>query len=203
MPLAALDVVTDDEKRSLGRVWTGIAIVVVAGGLAVFGISRAIKPRPEGGFATGGVSEEVVGGGLADVSNAELEDVVAANPDVLPMRMALARRYFNEVAYSDALRHYLFVLERGPNSEALANVAWMTYRSGEPLTAVELLERSLELEPGYGPALWFLANVHIEGLNDPSSAVPLLEELIGQAGTPPEIVQAAEEMLARAQSLVP
>ena len=42
---------------------------------------------------------------LANVTNEEMESVIDQNPDIYPMRMALANRYFDDLDYSQAL-HY-------------------------------------------------------------------------------------------------
>ena len=46
---------------------------------------------------------------LSNVSNDEMEAVISENPDIHPMRMALANRYFDEVNYSEALPHYMYL----------------------------------------------------------------------------------------------
>ena len=42
---------------------------------------------------------------LEDVTNEEMEAVILENPNIFPMRVALANRYFDEVDYSNALPH--------------------------------------------------------------------------------------------------
>ncbi len=129
---------------------------------------------------TGGLPDTAATRDLADVTNEELEVVIAENPDIVPMRLALARRYVEEGSFSEALGHYMVVLEDGPHPEALAYVGWMTYLSGDPQTAEGLLERSLAQEPENGIALWFLANTRFEGLGDAAGALPLLDTLSQQ-----------------------
>ena len=53
---------------------------------------------------------------LEDVSNDEMEKVIELNPDIFPMRIALANRYFEEFNYSSALPHFMHVEQ---NSEDL------------------------------------------------------------------------------------
>ncbi len=44
---------------------------------------------------------------LDNVTNEEMEKVITDNPDIYPMRIALANRYFDEINYSNALPHYM------------------------------------------------------------------------------------------------
>jgi tetratricopeptide (TPR) repeat protein len=96
------------------------------------------------------------------------------------MRLQLAHRYFDQQDLDAALEHYLAVLDREPNPEALSRVGWITFLSGEPELAVQLLEESLARQPDDPVATWFLANVRLYGLGDPARAVPLLEELLAR-----------------------
>lgn len=207
--IRTLDALDDDEPagatgRSPRRVAAGAAIVAGIAVLVTFALVNAVEPRPEGGFVTGGVAAEVAGGDdpidLSDVTNEEMETVVAANPDIIPMRLALARRYVEDGDFSSALDHYFYVLEREENPEALMYVGWMTYASGEAATGAALLQRSLEIAPGDPLAEWFLANVMLFGLEDPGAAIPLLESVIASGAAPPDVVAAAEQMLEEARS---
>ena len=190
--------------RSMRRVAAGVGAVVVVAAVAVVALVNAVEPRPAGGFVTGGVAEDAATGDgavdLSEISNEEMEEVVAANPDVIPMRLALARRYVEEGDFSSALGHYFYVLEREENPEALMYVGWMTHASGDSETGAALIERSLEHDPDNVLAQWFLANVRFHGLDDPEGAIPLLEAVLDSGLAPPEVVAAAEEMLAEARA---
>jgi cytochrome c-type biogenesis protein CcmH/NrfG len=130
-----------------------------------------------------------------------MEAVVAANPDIIPMRLALARRYVEAGDFSAALPHYFEVLERDErNAEALMYMGWMTYLSGDAATGVALIEQSLESAPGDVLAMWLLANARYYGLGDETGAVPLLEAVLASGLAPDEIVAEAEQMLAEAGS---
>lgn len=177
--------------RSPKRIAIGLVAFTVAATGAVFGLASAVNSSPT--TTAGGID-------LSNITNAELEEVVAANPDVVPMRLALARRYVEAGEFSSALPHYLYILERGPDPEALMYLGWMTYLSGDAATGESLLERSLELEPDDVLAQWFLANTRYYGLGDTDGAVPLLEAVIAAPGTPADIVAEAERMIAEAGS---
>jgi tetratricopeptide (TPR) repeat protein len=205
--IAALDALAQmpdqDEPASSRRAWVAIVGFTVVIAAAFVALVQAVEPRPPGGFITGGVAADAAREGGVDLSRVttdELEAVVAANPDVVPMRLALARRHVEAMDFSAALPHYLEVLERRPDHpEALMYLGWMTYVSGEPETGVSLLERSLAVAPDNPLAMWFLANARFYGLDDHEGAVPLLESVIASGEAPPDVVQLAEEMLAEAR----
>jgi tetratricopeptide (TPR) repeat protein len=183
--------------RRIALALGGFAIVAV---VVVIALVNAVEPRAAGGFVTGG-PETPTTLDLSTVSTEEMEAVVAANPDVIPMRLALARRYVEAGDFSAALPHYFEVLERDArNPEALMYMGWMTYLSGDAETGVALIEQSLELAPGDILATWLLANARYYGLGDRAGAVPLLEAVLASGLAPPEIVAEAEQMVAEAGS---
>lgn len=177
--------------RSRRRILIGLGAFAIAATAAVVGLAGAVDSDP---------TAPDQGIDLADVTDEELEQVVAANPDVVPMRLALARRYVEAGEFSLALPHYFYILERGPNAEALMYMGWMTYLSDEPETGAALLEQSLELDPGNLLAQWFLANVRYHGLGDRAGAIPLLEAVITSGQAPADIVAEAQRMIDEAGS---
>ncbi len=108
--------------------------------------------RPAGGFVTG--NEAAAGAGaisprvdLGAVTDERLEAVVAANPTVVGMRLALADRYVAERAYDRAVRHYTQALALEPdNPEALAHFAWLLLQIDQPRPALEYVDRALVLQ---------------------------------------------------------
>lgn len=150
-------------RRLSGRVLVGVALVSVAVAvIAVFAVQSLTDRRTVG--ADGVVGDVVRGAGqvdLANISNEQMEEVVAANPDVVPMRLALARRYFEGGDFDKALVHYFEVLNREQSPEALANVGWMTYLSGRPDVAASYVEAALERQPDSLAAEWFLGNIYV------------------------------------------
>lgn len=191
---ALTEPVAGRSPRRIALAITGFSAIAA---LVVFGLVKAVEPRGEGGFVTGGPGTTALD--LATISNEEMETVVAANPDVIPMRLALARRYVEAGDFSAALPHYFEILEREErNAEALMYMGWMTYLSGDPDTGVALIEQSLEAAPGDMLATWLLANAIYTGLGDRARAVPLLEAVLASGEAPPEIVAQAEQMIAEA-----
>jgi cytochrome c-type biogenesis protein CcmH/NrfG len=186
--------------RSGKRIAAALVAFAAIAVIVVFALVKAVEPRPDGGFATGG-PETATTIDLDSVSVEEMEQVVAENPDIIPMRLALARRYVEAGDFSSALPHYFAVLERDErNPEALMYLGWMTYLSGDAATGIGLLEQSLEVAPGDVLAMWLLANARYHGLGDRAGAVPLLEAVLASGQAPAEIVAEAEQMLAEAGS---
>ncbi|HUG75623.1 MAG TPA: hypothetical protein VMM81_08165 [Acidimicrobiia bacterium] len=189
--------------RSSRRALVGVGVATVAVIAAFMALVQAVEPRPPGGFITGGVAADVVRDGGVDLSritNEELESVVAANPEIVGMRLALARRYVEAGDFSAALPHYFEVLDREPQQpEALMYLGWMTYVSGDAVTGASLLERSLVVAPDNLLAMWFLANARLYGLDDAVGAIPLLEAVIAAPDTPTAVVAEAEAMLSEAR----
>lgn len=158
----------------------GVALVGAVAAAVVLSVRGDLMPRPAGGFVTG---NEVTGGrDLSEVTNAEMEEVVAANPDVVPMRLRLAHRYLEDGEYDRAVEHYLAVLDREPAPEAMAHLGWLVFLDGEVEVAADLLVASLERDPDDPETLWFLANVRLYGQQDAAAAKPLLQELLSRGG---------------------
>lgn len=184
-----------EPKIKVGAAVIG-AVSAVMGLVAIVGLNN---PQSN---ATEGVINDVLNGqqvDLADVTNEDMEVVVANNPDVLPMRRALARRYFEEGEFSKALEHFIYILDREKDAESLATVGWMTYLSDSAETAASLLDEALVVDPDYVTAQVWLALVRLEGLNDPAGAVPLLERALLSTELPPETVSVIEEALTLAR----
>lgn len=181
-----------------GTVIIGVAVIVVAV-VAVF----SLQERTPAGESTDGVATEVLesGGGrdLGSIGVDEMEAVVAQNPDIPAMRVALADRYVEEGDYSKALEHYMVVLDQEPeNATALARVGWLTFLSGEIELAEPFIVRAIRLEPDFPQAYWYLANVRIQ-MDDPAAAIEPLERLLAY-DLPPDVRTQAEAMLVEARS---
>ncbi len=183
-------------RRLNGRAIAGIALVVTAMTVvAVFAVQSINSQRITG---ADGIVGDIVRGeaqiDLENVSNEEMEAVVAANPDIVPMRLALARRYFEAGEFDKALDHYFEVLNREQHPEALANIGWMTYLSGRPDIAVSYVEAALDRQPDYLAAEWFLGNIYVAlGRND--EAVIMLTTVIASDAIPDDVRTAAVDLL--------
>ena len=191
---------TGTRGRISGRALAGFAVVgVLIIAIGVF----AVRSLESGGTAGAeGVAGEALTGGEVDLStitNEQMEEVVAQNPDVVGMRLALARRYFEEGSFDRALDHYFEVLDREIHPEALANIGWMTYLSDRPDVAVDYLERALFERADYLPAKWFIANVYTT-LGRTDEAVVQLVELLERDDIPDEVREGARTLLEQIQS---
>ena len=177
----AIDGEADPQPR--GRRRTSRRVVSVLGGAALasavgVALIGAVTDRPLGGFVTG--NEAVAGNdppaARADVPTDALEEVVAENPDVVEMRLALADRLFDEGRLGDASEHYLAVLDQQPHPGALTRLGWIALSDGERELAGQLLGSALQVEPGYAEALWVQANLALTD-GDDRRARDLLEQL--------------------------
>ena len=173
------------------------AVVLAFGVLAlIVGVIAMADDRAPGDLITGGTGAT----SLEDVTNEEMELVIAENPDILGMRLALAGRYFEAAEFSDALRHYLYVLDRQDNAEALANVGWMTFLSGDAETGLRFVERALDVDAEHLQAYWFLANIRFFAFDDAPGAVAPLERLLAADGVPDDIRAEAQSLLDEARA---
>lgn len=175
----------------------GAAILIVAAAVLTIGVVNAVG---SGEPAAEGVAADVVAGdgvNLDDISNEQMEAVVAENPDIAPMRLALADRYFGEGDFSNALNHYMYVLDGlgVQDAGALANVGWMTYLSNQPEVALTFVERSLEVQPDGGVAFWYLANIRFVGLGDAAGAIEPLQRLLEYEDLPDALRTEAEALM--------
>jgi tetratricopeptide (TPR) repeat protein len=196
-----LEEITEPAERLItGRRIVGAAVLVVAAIGLTFGVVNATGDSQ----GVEGVASDVVAGGgvnLDEITNEQLEAVVAENPDIAPMRLALADRYFAEGDFSSALTHYMYVLDTMEIDDpgALANVGWMTYQSGVAEVAASFVERSLEIQPDGGVAYWYLANIRFYGLDDPAGAIEPLQNLLRYDNLPEELRTAAGDLLQDAE----
>ena len=109
---------------------------------------------------------------LANVTNEEMESVIDQNPDIYPMRMALANRYFDDLDYSQALPHYMYIAENSADNElksfALAQIGWMVYESNNLDVATTYLNESLRINSESLVAKSYLGIIYIQ---DPAKPV--------------------------------
>lgn len=183
-------------KRLDQRALVGIGLVAVA--LVVIGVFAVRSLNTPSVVGADGIVGDVVRGegqiDLSTITNEEMEVVVAENPDIVAMRLALARRYFEEGDFDKALDHYFEVLDREQHPEALANVGWMTYLSGRPDIAAGYVEVALERQPDFLAAKWFLGNIYVS-LDRFDEAEVFLTEVLASDEVPDEIKESALTLL--------
>jgi tetratricopeptide (TPR) repeat protein len=165
--------------------------------IGVFAVNSLTGPSTAG--VEGVVSDIITGEGAVDlssISNEEMEAVVAENPGVVGMRLALARRYFESGDFDKALDHYMVILENDKHPEALANVGWMTYISGRPDVALGYVEAALQRQPDSITATWFLGNIQFT-LGNFDEAAEALGTIVDANGVPDDVKESARSLLAQ------
>lgn len=167
----------DPGGRSSRRALIGALLLI--GAFTVVIIVAAQVFRSDGGSSS---QAEPDTGGMDAAALAELEEVVAAHPDVPGMRLALADLYFEQGDYGSAVDHYLTVLSGKmtveEESHTLGRIGWMAYSTGQVGAAVDYLNASLTADPNYSEGKLFLGMVRLYGLEDAAGAIPLLEEVL-------------------------
>lgn len=176
----------DIDTSVRGRRAVGALILIGSAAAVVMAVGFFLQDRDE--LATGVADIDV--DNLDEVSNETMEAVVAANldhPQISGMRLALADRYRDEGNYRAAFPHYLAVAEvetstAGQRVAALSGLAWMTWDgNGEAETALGLLDRALEIQPGSVPVRFLEARIlRCSGTMDGSEQV--LSDLLDEPG---------------------
>ena len=195
-----------DRPSGRGR-WAayGIALAVALFAAVVL-LPIYLGDRVAGGAVSGnealasGSGPDTAPRDLSTVTNEEMEAVIAENPEVIDMRLALAHRYLDAGEYLGATRHYLVVLDREPrNVEAQAHQGWLLMQLGDPQQAMDLISGALEQDPQHAEALWFQASIALYGLSDPATAVAALERLQQRTDLEPEVRTQVNALLAAAR----
>lgn len=192
------------------RAWTLAYVLAATVALvaAVVLLPAAVVDRPAGGAATG--IEPMAGGpgapppiDPAAVDDEQLERVVADNPDVIGMRLALADRYVAAGDYGAAMRHYVEAANRRPDdADVRTRLAWLLLQIGQTGPALENVDRALALQPDSAEAAWVRANVLIDGTGDPRGGIAVLEGLATRPDLPAEFRSRVEELLADTRAAV-
>lgn len=152
-----------------------IGIVVIVGAFVQKG------PGPAEGVA------DLSSQNLEDVSNETMEAVIAANvdnPQINGMRLALAERYFEAGAYSDAFPQYLAVAQSPDATDteavtALVRLGWMAWDgNAEAVTAIELFDQALAIDSSSATALYLKGQVEWCGNGDNDAAAELFEKAL-------------------------
>jgi tetratricopeptide (TPR) repeat protein len=191
------------QPRSARRAVVGSILVIAALSVAIFLAAGDIAPE-----SSAPTTASASPGGMSvdpnSITNEQLEQVVAQNPEINAMRLALADRYFEEQDYNKALDHYLVIAENNPTpaeeGRALSRIGWMAYTTGQPETAEQYLQTSLTVDPTNGETKLFLGFVYLYGLEDPEAAIPWLEEVAGFTDLPAAIRAEVELALGEARA---
>ena len=184
--------------------------------VAAFVLWDNLLERPEGGLVSGNEvmqrspgTEPLPGMNrgqqrdLADVTDAELEAVVAANPEVVEMRLALAQRYLTKERYDLAAVHYTKALDLDPdNAEAQAHLGWIMLQVGQPDEAARLVDEAVQNDPDLLDALWIQANVRFYGQGDAAGAIEVLDRMGARQDLTPAVRRQVTQLRDLAQDTV-
>lgn len=180
--------------RTLAIVIAGVlvAVGVAVGTWLVVGGHDAARSAPaDAAGPTPSTTQD--GRDLSQVSNEEMETVIAANPDVVPMRLALVERYLHAADGETDANARVTQLQRAQfhageaasratttsdQARALRYLGWTTAMLTDPAKGAALLEQSLTEAPGNPDTLWYLATVRFDRLHDAAAAKPLLAQLL-------------------------
>lgn len=188
-----------------------LRVVLTIGGIAVvltgvaFGIGTFAEPRAVGSAVSGDL-EAPTGRDLSEVSNEEMEAVLeqfADLPEANRMRLALARRYFEEQDFGSAVGHFQTVLANDPSpaeaSEALGRIGWILFVNGEETSSEAAYLQALDALPTNSEAKWFYA-ILLVSHDRQDEALPLLEELAADPSVPTEALEEIERLIAEGSS---
>ncbi len=141
---------------------------------------------------------------LENVTNEEMEKVINDNPDIYPMRIALANRYFDEINYSNALPHYMYVAENSGDNElksfALSQIAWMVFESNNIEVAIDYLDEALRINENSIIAKSYLGIIYLQDPITRSDGRELLNEILSSNKLSSEDRNFVEELVSQYES---
>tara|TARA_B100000427_G_scaffold96127_1_gene79201 strand:+ start:394 stop:924 length:531 start_codon:yes stop_codon:yes gene_type:complete len=141
---------------------------------------------------------------LDSVTNEEMEKVINDNPDIYPMRIALANRYFDEINYSNALPHYMYVAENSNDNElksfALSQIAWMVFESNNIEVAIDYLDEALRINENSIIAKSYLGIIYLQDPITRSDGRELLNEILSSNKLSSEDRNFVEELVSQYES---
>ncbi len=198
-------IVSTRPPRSRPRLMIGAVALVLAGAGALVAVGQFRQDRAGDDLFSG------IAGGAVDpdsISNETMEAVIAANldnPEIAGMRLALAKRYFEDRNYQKAFPHYQAVLESSPSpieaAEAYTRLGWMVYDgNGEVDLGLSLIDDALEITPDDPLALYLKGRVVWCGKRDNDGASELFSRVLASPGIDDEIRSQVESDLAGVSS---
>lgn len=136
---------------------------------------------------------------LDEVSNQEMEKVIELNPDIMPMRIALANRYFEAFDYSSALPHFMYVAENSNDidlkSLSLSQIGWMVYESGDINTSLSYINEALRISPKSLLAETYKGIILIQQIDTRDEGIIILNSLRNNPSLSEEDLSIIEEIL--------
>jgi tetratricopeptide (TPR) repeat protein len=169
----------------IGFAW-GVGSVLVLGGLAYF-VTRDAKPRE------GAEQQQAMQRPQADPVVAQLEQIVAQQPDNLEARINLSQAFLERDNLMGVFEQTQYVLSKNPNEpRALTFQALVRVAMGQQDEAVQMLERASELDPMLLDAWVGLAWVHTQSGKTKEAEAAMAEAIRRR----PEEKQRLEQVLA-------
>jgi len=136
---------------------------------------------------------------LENVTNEDMEIVISQNPDIFPMRIALANRYFEEYNYSSALSHFMYIAQNSNEptyiSFSLAQIGWMVFESGDKNTALNYIEESINILPTSSIAQTYKGIIFIKDETTRREGKQILNDLLLNSEIELEDKKVIEEIL--------
>lgn len=167
--------------RARSTVRLGAVASGIVGVLAISAFGSADGEQPPALASDGSVPSGTAVRDVSQVTNEEMEAVIAKNPTIIGMRLALAERYLDAGAADKALPHTAAAIDLPASDQeyerALRLHGWTLALNNAPASGVQYLKAALSLSPTDRDALFFLAKVSFEGLHDTTTAKLALDEL--------------------------
>ena len=188
--------------RRMAYVCAAVVALVAVGVL----LPRYLEPRPPGGTVSGNVAQSQSAPqasqrsapprDLSTVSNAQMEAVIARNPNVIGMRLALAERYMEQGSYDKAAEHYNTALKQQPkNPKVLAQAGRFLLVTGKPAAAKHYVQQALRIDPSSADALLLRAEILVRNGSDLGQARTMLRELTARPELDEDLRRRAEDLL--------
>jgi tetratricopeptide (TPR) repeat protein len=165
--------------------WTRQPVVLAAGAavLVIFGVIIGVYAsrftEPDQTMPPPGSRLPVPGGSPVGLPNTALEPSKPIPPEMLAGMLRAARQSLFDGRYSEAIAAYQAVLKRDArNVDALTHTALIVALAGHADTALETIDRALDIDPKYAPAYLYRGQVLFEQKQDYGGAVKSWERFL-------------------------
>ncbi len=113
------------------------------------------------------------------ISLATFQARVRQHPHDVAARLDLGHYYLDQLGqFGDAFKQFTAALAIQPdNVDALANYGLLVHLSGRPVQGLQAEDKSLEIDPTYGAALFYKGTILLNGLDRPAAGHRLSAEV--------------------------
>jgi len=168
-------------------------------------MGRAPGPPSSAASGAGAPPPSTAAPGQGIPSLEEMEEIVAANPEVVGMRLALADGYYEQGFLDQAEEHYRESLEHPGTGEeahhALTRLGAIAYHQRRAQDAVAYLTPLVEADPLNAEARFYLGATLLDQIGDPGAAIPLFEQLLAMPDLALSAREEVEQMLEDARTM--